>query len=257
MVLKKHNVKLMTFCNAYKKCTVVYMITNPIGQSYIGSTTNLYKRLFGHCNSHKYANRHVTLIMKSIEEYGFYNHEIDILWSVPEYNMEKGYEMEAFFIKQKNTWRLENPNGLNLRKSNTDNSHLAGKIRTCKPVHQYDMKTGNYIASFVSTHEAARSLNVYKKVTTTAISDARDGKQRFAYGFFWHSEKLENYIPVEVDWLTLRTPVYKMDKSCTTIHERYKTIQDAFKKNKIKRNDMFDAVENVKEIGGFYYLKAI
>lgn len=249
--------KLTDFCRPYKGCIVVYMITNPIGGAYVGVTNNLYKRLFQHCNSHRYKTRHSGLLSASVAKYGFEKHNVEILWLSNSSSVEHGYEMEHRFILEKNTWNKNNPNGLNLRNGNNDNSYLADTIRTCKPVHKYDINTGDFIASYPSSKAAALSVGLSNKSNVSTISDARDGKHRHAYGYFWHSEKLENYIPVKVDWITSRTPVYKANIHCTTIHERYETIQSAYKKNKVKRNDMFDAVENVKEIGGFYYLKAI
>lgn len=247
------SIKLTKYCSEYKGTTCVYMITNPEGGSYVGVTTNLYKRLFHHANGHKYKTTTNSLLVESVVKYGFDNHCVEILWSAVGVSEEIGFEMEEKFIKEKNTFNTVNPKGLNLRSSYQDNSHLASKVRTCKPVHQYDMSTGDYIRSFASSHEAVRVMGVGH---VSGISDARDGKVRHSYGYFWSAEKMDNYIPEEVGHLALRTPIYKMDRFCTSILDRYRNLLTAAAKNKINRNKMVEAVKNMEEVGGFIFLKA-
>jgi len=53
----------------------IYMITNPLGKSYIGASVDVRTRLL----CHKREAGRTSKLSKSIAEYGFYNHKFEIL----------------------------------------------------------------------------------------------------------------------------------------------------------------------------------
>lgn len=255
MYIKANNIKLMTFCNQYKKMYVVYKITNPIGQVYIGVTSNLYKRLFQHSNSVKYeVNKNSGLMRDSVLKYGWDNHQVEVVWCSESATEKDAFEVEMNMIIKHKSHYIDNFGiGLNKRRGHHDNSHLKYS-KHCIPVYQYDMVTGKLIAEYKSSNEAARALNK-PKYGVTCISDARMGRTRFAFGYYWSSTKVEIYVPPIEGKIKNNCKIVKMDGSASTILDVYNTVREAAKRNKMSVSDMIKALENMETFQKFTYIK--
>lgn len=75
---------------------LIYKITNPINEVYIGSTkrSNISSRM----NEHKYqSKKRKTFLAKSFSTYGSYNHKAEIISEVEE---ENRMELEHFVIQE-------------------------------------------------------------------------------------------------------------------------------------------------------------
>lgn len=225
--------KIHDIAKKYKNKSVIYLLVNPKNQKYIGATNNLGRRL----NFHKSSKRS-GLLYESISKFGFYDHEISVLWSCDKSNEKLLYEMEEFYIKKENTCYLDNPEfGLNMRRSINDNEWMIGKNEAIKKIYKYDLLTGVFIKEFSSIHEAARYLN--KKGGYKNISAAAYGKRRYAYGFYWSFEKHDLYKP-EMCWKNKKKQdVYKLYKDGTVIYAKYDSISEAANKNNTTSTEMF------------------
>lgn len=87
---------------------LIYKITNPNGKVYIGQTRNISRRLNEYKNDKRTSQ---PLIHKSIRKYGLENHELLLL---DEVSTEKLNDAEQFYIALFNSFRDNNPLGLNL-----------------------------------------------------------------------------------------------------------------------------------------------
>jgi group I intron endonuclease len=88
----------------------IYMLTNPIGQIYIGQTRNFQRRMQTYkelkCKSQK-------LLYKSLLTYGFESHTQEILMTCPDSELDY-YEIQ-FICNRKSCYR-DHPQGLNILK---------------------------------------------------------------------------------------------------------------------------------------------
>lgn len=89
---------------------VIYKITSPSNKIYIGKSKNFYRRLISHRNSTKKEFTNVILI-NSFKKYGFDNHIFEIIDEVENSKLD---EREIFWIKKINSYRWDNPNGMNM-----------------------------------------------------------------------------------------------------------------------------------------------
>lgn len=106
--------------------SIIYSITNPIGQVYIGSTKS---KLSQRINEHKYNIKRLRKgkIYDSFNLYGFKNH---IIKEISKVNIKDSYELEHFIIE---TFNSE----LNLTKSY--NATALGKIWVNKDGKEYQI----------------------------------------------------------------------------------------------------------------------
>ena len=90
---------------------VIYKITNPSGKIYIGKTYDLRKRINCHkCSAKKDKN---IILYNSIKKYGWENHKLEVIENLED---ELLNEREMYWIKELDTYRHENPNGMNMTK---------------------------------------------------------------------------------------------------------------------------------------------
>jgi predicted GIY-YIG superfamily endonuclease len=244
----------MTFCNPYKGGFSIYKITNPIGQIYIGVTSSLYKRLFSHSHSDKYSIKHHSGLMReSVGKFGWDSHSVEIVWFSRESNEKEAYNMEMQMIIKYNSHYLDNKGiGLNKRRGHHDNSYLK-MSKHCVPVYQYNMETGDFIAEFGSSNEAARSLDK-NKYAVSCISNARMGRSEYAFGYYWSAVKYDNYKPIKIGKITNNIRVVKMDRFATTIHDVYTTVKDAAKKNSMSVADMVNSINSFDVFNNHVYI---
>jgi group I intron endonuclease len=87
----------------------IYKITSPSGKIYIGKTNNLRNRICAYRNAQK-SNTN-TLIYTSIKKYGWTAHIFEVIDST---SINVLNELEILYIKKFNSYRHNNPHGLNL-----------------------------------------------------------------------------------------------------------------------------------------------
>lgn len=87
----------------------IYKITSPTGKIYVGKTNNLRNRICAYRNAHK-SNTN-TLIYTSIKKYGWDAHVFEVIDSA---SIDILNELEISYIQKYNSYRHNNPYGLNL-----------------------------------------------------------------------------------------------------------------------------------------------
>ena len=78
----------------------IYMITNPIGKSYIGYSVKIRTRLLSHKSNSNTSWGGNSKLMLSIREFGFYNHTFRVLELCEREDLKS---REMFFIQKYNT----------------------------------------------------------------------------------------------------------------------------------------------------------
>lgn len=88
---------------------VIYKITSPTDKIYIGQTVDQKRRI----SDYRFKNkRYNTILFNSIKKYGWKMHLMEIIEdNVPE---DKLSEREMFWIKELNTYHVNNKNGMNM-----------------------------------------------------------------------------------------------------------------------------------------------
>lgn len=89
---------------------VIYKVISPSNKIYIGKTQNFRRRLISHRYSAK-KNGSSIILINSFQKYGFDNHIFEIIEEVENYKLD---EREIFWIKEYNSYRWDNPNGMNM-----------------------------------------------------------------------------------------------------------------------------------------------
>lgn len=230
---------------------VIYKITNPLGQVYIGQTCNYEKRIFDYsrlrCRTQK-------LLYKSLVDFGFSSHKVEIYKTTTLENCNKD-EIEA--IKVCDSYNGSNPNGLNLipgGRGVTYRGHempkvvkeairatLSGRVRTPEECHnirkgklgkkvkretveksakgrykgviQYSLE-GNFIKEWESATTASKELGISRNTIFTTCKL----KSNHAGGFIWRS-KTDTYL-TKID-IPLATRKFRNTLNLT--HNDYKT----------------------------------
>lgn len=90
------------------KRAVIYKITSPSGKLYIGKTVDFDSRITNYRNLNCHQQK---AIYASILKYGWENHTVEIL---EESNPDKLNELEVKYIREYNSFKRDNPLGLNL-----------------------------------------------------------------------------------------------------------------------------------------------
>ncbi len=248
--------KLKYFGKDYNGFSVIYMITNPIGQIYIGATDDLLSRIRHHANRYKFDYSNSDLLSPSIEKYGMDAHTIEVLYSSKVCSKEQLFKKEGVCIKKYKSCFLDNNEfGLNLRRSNYDNEHCRLKMPHQKPVYQYDLITGAFISEFKTIHEASRSIGKedgYKNISNVCL-----GKRRYAYKFYWSFDKQEYYKPI-VSWKNKKSQkILKLYSHNSELHDTYSSISEAASKNNVTSTEMFHIIKNKRLFNNsFIFIKA-
>lgn len=193
----------------------IYKYTSPSGKSYIGRTIQTLRERAKESGK---GYRQCPVFYKAIQKYGYENMTVEILAEV---EIEDLPEEEANWISFYNTLV---PNGYNI------GSELGPAT---KEVHQYDAKTGDYIASFSSLTEAARENGLK---TIHYISKCRRGKQKTSHGFIWKKEKFDKVDPEDFqDRTPIKVYAYNLDGSFA---KEFNSITEAAKAVGGNRNDI-------------------
>lgn len=103
---------MVDYTNGFHKMTgVIYKLTNPAGQAYIGQTRNLNKRMENYRTLNCKSQR---LLYKSLVTYGFNNHQLQILKRCPIKRLD--YWEIKFINEHKTCYRDDRKYGLNILK---------------------------------------------------------------------------------------------------------------------------------------------
>lgn len=90
---------------------IIYKVTSPAGRLYVGKTWNFNKRLIAHKHSVKKNNTKHIILINSFKKYGFDEHVFEILEECDDAVMD---EREMYWIKELNTYNMDNPMGMNM-----------------------------------------------------------------------------------------------------------------------------------------------
>ena len=196
---------------------IIYMITNPTGRIYIGSTINFKGRLaYYKCNKAKTQ----TKLYNSFKKYGFDTHKIEIIWSgnvdeMLKYETLIGLEFDVLsqanlncklpkygeqfsFISEEtrqkmSSWQIgrkmsdEAKKKMSLAKIGKSFSKEALEKRSNtvkKPIIQMDLES-NFIKNWPSATDASKEL----KINLGHISSCCRGERKSIGGFKWNYKK--------------------------------------------------------------------
>jgi group I intron endonuclease len=99
----------------FKKMGVIYKITSPSGRVYVGKTKRLKIRIWEYRWRSK---KRKSIIHDSIKGYGWEAHKLEVIEEVSD---ELLNEREMFWIKELNTFYLDNEKGMNMTKGGDGN----------------------------------------------------------------------------------------------------------------------------------------
>ena len=197
----------------------IYQITNDInGKIYIGKTEfSIEKRFKEHCQDAFSPQKENRPLYQAMQKYGIEHFHIKLIEKT-----DKPEEREQYWIEQKRSFKYgynatmggDGKKYLDYdmliaayqelqsltevaKKYGCDPSHLSLILKSnnikiisspeqnkklfSQTINQYDLD-GNYIQTFPSAHEAAKSLN---KKGVSHITDVCKGRRKTAYGYIW------------------------------------------------------------------------
>ena len=89
----------------------IYKITNKItNKFYVGQTYDFYNRM----KSHKGCYDKKSIIVRSINKYGWENHEVKVLFNSKNITKKEGDEIEIYYIRTENSYVKYNSMGMNM-----------------------------------------------------------------------------------------------------------------------------------------------
>lgn len=175
---------------------IIYKYTSPSGKSYIGQTINEESRRRDFLNENQdYSGPKIN---KAREKYGVKNFEYIIIFKVEsfieseikEILNEKEKQYIQLFDTFDNGYNSDLGGGSGTYTRTEENKKLLSEITTnyyktnkstvAKSVVQFDL-FGNYIKTWESAREAAKSINK----EGNSITNVCTGKRNHAYGFIW------------------------------------------------------------------------
>jgi hypothetical protein len=208
---------------SFKKVGVYIIFIN--NKSYIGSSINIKYRINQHLNALK-NNKHYNIYMQNV--YNKYT------LTKLDYKILEECLPEERLIKEKYWIEKLNPK-LNLIKDPTTGNNC---ITSSKKVYQYNLK-GEFIKSFISVNDAARTLNL--NATTIAACCRKSCKHNKSTGnYLWSYTKVKklNYINNSSKSRNRKVTMYtKLGKKIKT----FNSIADAARELMTK-NDSFDSL---------------
>lgn len=151
--------------NSFWIYKIINVITNKI---YVGQTYNLYNRL----KSHKSCYDKKSLIVKSINKYGWDNHKVEVLFTSVNISKLEGDEVEKFYIKKENSYIKNNKNGLNLTEGGRGCNH---------PKEMYNKRT---VSVFEKWRTSMGKDGVYLVMYNKDGSIVKKTLDTDLYGFF-------------------------------------------------------------------------
>nr|DAG93848.1 MAG TPA: intron associated endonuclease [Crassvirales sp.] len=162
----------------------VYMFFNKINQHrYIGSSINLKSRirkhLFTFTTSKDVKESACPILLRAVKKYGINNFKLIILFKDSTYSKDLIRSKEQDFIN------LLNPEYNVVKEVNKCNAFIG------KAIHQYSID-GNYIQSYTSICEAARSLKVHDSTLRDLLNHRETGTCK---GYQFSYKKLPKITP--------------------------------------------------------------
>jgi hypothetical protein len=239
----------------YKLTLLIDLESFKKGEVYIGKHDGKKQEYFGSGS----------LIKKIIKKHGKAVFEREILSE--EINQEELLcYLEVYYISLYKCNRVKNGIGLNLTdggegfsgykmteehrqnmlKSIKEAYEKRGKRpKAGKKLHQYDLKTGNYITSFEKCFDAAKIYNV----TSSSIAYAARGLISSCAGFAWSYNKLDKYIVNPRG----KKPIIQYDLQGNFIRE-WTSATDASKELGISNSPITNCCRNIsKSSNGFIW----
>lgn len=216
---------------------IVYMHVNKINnKKYIGITRQIPEKRWA-----KGLGYRTQPFYKAIQKYGWDNFEHVILFKKLNYKQACIYEKQLISKHNTTDFNL----GYNCSDGGEDvityYNHL---VHNNKTVYQYSFK-GEYITSFNSVVEAAKSLNLKKRYATSNISISARNHKKSAYGFIWSYDYLGNNIePYDLKFAYIgnHRQVYKYNLNGDYMCEYY-SILDAAKELNVKSQSITAAID--------------
>lgn len=180
---------------------VIYKITNPKGNFYVGKSFNLKSRI----SNYKYdTQRGSNIIIRSIRKYGWDAHVIEVL---EECDNDILSEREIYWIKQLKSCKFDNPKGMNLTYGGDNPSWMHDKQRR---MNQSKKFSGSGNPFFGKTHsqeykaKKSEEVSMYNKEKGRRIPD-------------WGAEKGRDIV---------RTPILKYGINGVFL-KKYKSLSEA------------------------------
>jgi group I intron endonuclease len=245
------------------KIICIYKIVNLTNNKvYVGQTKNYKNRIY----DHKYTLNKNTCKCRKLQyawnKYGKLNFKFEIIEHclLEDLNTKEIYWIN-FYDSMKNGYNLENGGRLNKELSketkklmSTNNPRVwKGKFgkehNTSKTIHQYSLK-GDYIASYGSCYEAARSIGKnYKSINSCVNNSCKS-----AYGFQWSYEFYKAidvyYIPKKQNYYQERA-VNMLDNNGKVI-KSFKSAADAQRELQKNKNKIFEVCKGKRKYWAGY-----
>ena len=176
----------------------IYILTNNInGKRYIGSSNNIRKRLWKHRSLLRHNKHENQYLQNAWNKYGENSFtfvvlekcEIDVLLQREQYYIDT--LKPEYNIDISTTHDHLNPETIEKIKRNRKNKMDKGELKlSWKEIHQYGLD-GNYIKSFKSIKEAAKSAGIH----VCSIDRFLNGKYKKGGNFLWSLKKVESMKP--------------------------------------------------------------
>lgn len=245
--------------NNRQKVSGIYCIKCLVsGREYIGSSKDMYNRLFQHRNKLRKKVHQNMYLQNAYNKYKEENFEISILEYCEEIILT---EREQYYIDtrnpQYNITRLVERNILSQESRDKISKTLkegykSGKILSFseKPIYVYDV-LGNYITEFPSLKSCSKGLNVHQ----SSIIRVTKGDAKQMKGFQFSYIKLEKMgvIPIQPNGKAIRKD-YKEKVKIELPKVEYEVYELTW--NKVKSfNNIEEASEFMKEDYGKVYSK--
>jgi group I intron endonuclease len=90
---------------------IIYKITSPSNRIYVGKTNDFRKRLNAHKSSVTKSKKQHIILINSFKKYGFDEHIFEIIEECDNSILD---EREIYWIKELNTFNMDNPLGMNM-----------------------------------------------------------------------------------------------------------------------------------------------
>jgi group I intron endonuclease len=143
---------------------IIYKITNPIGQIYVGQTRNYTARINAY---NKMQCKGQKLIYCSLKRYGIENHNFEILSKTNTNNLD---ELEIFFIEKEGSYYYNNKKiGLNLTLGGTSKKGYITSNKTKNKISKGNKGKKRLIRRIVSEETKLKMSNVRKDKISKGI----------------------------------------------------------------------------------------
>jgi group I intron endonuclease len=257
----------------------IYKIINPNNKVYIGQSVDILKRI----QKYKWVSsiKKQPKIKRSIEKYGWENHEWEIITECSIYELdhkeyfykqkfieEFGWDKALFcqlydttvggYLEKETKQKISMSKKGSKQSTETIERKRASLIKgkQCKPAYQYDLE-GNFIKKWDYREDAEMYFNGKKG---NNIGSCIKNKQNTAYGFQWkekHYDKIEIFKPYtnKIIQFDLKNNFIKEWDSASTAEKEYNP--ESFIRKKYGSNNIRACIAGKQETAyGFIWKKS-